>query len=40
VNLASCCVVPPDLQEFAAEKDIKIQTHNDPGIILPEKSLR
>ncbi|KAF0042241.1 hypothetical protein F2P81_005773 [Scophthalmus maximus] len=30
VNLASCCVMPPDLTTFAKEFDIQLLTHNDP----------
>ncbi|CAG5861224.1 glutamate--cysteine ligase regulatory subunit [Menidia menidia] len=30
VNLASCCVMPPDLTAFAKEFDIQLITHNDP----------
>ncbi|XP_076845793.1 glutamate--cysteine ligase regulatory subunit [Brachyhypopomus gauderio] len=29
VNLASCCVMPPDLTAFAKEFDIQLLTHND-----------
>lgn len=28
-NLASCCVMPPDLTAFAKEFDIQLLTHND-----------
>ncbi|KAG8271757.1 hypothetical protein J6590_056232 [Homalodisca vitripennis] len=30
INLASCCVVPPALQEFCKQNDIQLLTHNDP----------
>lgn len=30
VNLASCCVMPPDLTAFAKDFDIQLLTHNDP----------
>ncbi|XP_047442555.1 glutamate--cysteine ligase regulatory subunit [Mugil cephalus] len=30
VNLASCCVMPPDLTAFAKEFDIQLLTHSDP----------
>ncbi|KAM6414728.1 glutamate--cysteine ligase regulatory subunit isoform 3-T3 [Rhynochetos jubatus] len=30
VNLASCCVMPPDLTAFAKQFDIQLLTHNDP----------
>lgn len=39
INLSACCVVPPDLQEFCREHDIRILTHNDPVDILSEKEL-
>ncbi|KAH7730808.1 Protein E01A2.1 a [Aphelenchoides avenae] len=29
-NIEACCVVPPELQAFAKEKDIQLLTHNDP----------
>ncbi|XP_043937830.1 glutamate--cysteine ligase regulatory subunit isoform X1 [Protopterus annectens] len=29
VNLASCCVMPPELTAFAKEFDIQLLTHND-----------
>lgn len=35
VNLASCCVIPPDLTTFASENNIQLLTHNDPTDILP-----
>ncbi|XP_048377994.1 glutamate--cysteine ligase regulatory subunit-like [Stegostoma tigrinum] len=31
VNLASCCVIPPDLAAFANENNIQLLTHNDPA---------
>lgn len=38
VNLASCCVMPPDLTAFAKQFDIQLLTHNDPkGKVLPDK---
>jgi len=38
VNLASCCVMPPDLTAFAKQFDIQLLTHNDPkGKALPDK---
>ncbi len=39
LNLASCCVVPPDMQQFAEENGIRLVTHNDPEVILGEKRL-
>ncbi|MGH0132808.1 UNVERIFIED_CONTAM: hypothetical protein FKN15_050672 [Acipenser sinensis] len=32
VNLASCCVMPPDLTAFAKEYDIQLLTHNDSNV--------
>lgn len=29
INLATCCVVPPSLQTFCKEKDLKLLTHSD-----------
>ncbi|KAF6033719.1 GCLM [Bugula neritina] len=34
VNLASCCVMPPELVEYAQENGIQLLTHNDPQEIL------
>jgi len=34
VNLKSCCVVPPDLKEFANINNIKLLTHSDSPEIL------
>lgn len=39
VNLASCCVIPPEMQAFAKEKDIQLLTHNDPKELLPQDRL-
>lgn len=30
INLATCCVVPPTLQAFCKEHDLKLLTHSDP----------
>eukprot|EP00918_Siedleckia_nematoides_P034763 GHVU01075563.1.p1 GENE.GHVU01075563.1~~GHVU01075563.1.p1 ORF type:complete len:289 (+),score=44.68 GHVU01075563.1:49-867(+) len=30
VNLESCCVMPPELTEYAKQQDIQLLTHNDP----------
>lgn len=30
VNLEACCVIPPEMNEFAQSKDIRLLTHNDP----------
>ncbi|XP_029474093.1 glutamate--cysteine ligase regulatory subunit [Rhinatrema bivittatum] len=40
VNLASCCVMPPDLTAFAKELDIQLLTHNDPKELLSEASFQ
>ncbi|XP_058801610.1 glutamate--cysteine ligase regulatory subunit [Phymastichus coffea] len=39
INLATCCVVPPALQEFTKQNDIQLLTHSDPNPILPKESL-
>ncbi|KYN04974.1 PREDICTED: glutamate--cysteine ligase regulatory subunit [Cyphomyrmex costatus] len=39
INLATCCVVPPALQEFTKENDIQLLTHSDPCQILPQEVL-
>ncbi|CAL8143680.1 unnamed protein product [Orchesella dallaii] len=36
INLASCCVVPPELAEFCKQKSIQLLTHSDPLNVLPE----
>ncbi|XP_055905622.1 glutamate--cysteine ligase regulatory subunit isoform X2 [Eupeodes corollae] len=38
INLASCCVVPPPLQEFCTKNDIQLLTHSDPEIILNDSA--
>ncbi|XP_069783461.1 glutamate--cysteine ligase regulatory subunit-like [Narcine bancroftii] len=35
VNLASCCIIPPELTTFASENNIQLLTHNDPTDIFP-----
>ncbi|XP_038600863.1 glutamate--cysteine ligase regulatory subunit [Tachyglossus aculeatus] len=40
VNLASCCVMPPDLTAFAKEFDIQLLTHNDPKELLSETNFQ
>ncbi|KAM8703413.1 hypothetical protein ACLKA7_008089 [Drosophila subpalustris] len=35
VNLAACCVVPADLQEFCKEHELVLNTHSDPELLLP-----
>lgn len=31
INLATCCVVPPSLQAFCKDKEVKLLTHSDPS---------
>ncbi|RXM28798.1 Glutamate--cysteine ligase regulatory subunit [Acipenser ruthenus] len=40
VNLASCCVMPPDLTAFAKEYDIQLLTHNDTKELITETSFQ
>ncbi|MGH0184149.1 UNVERIFIED_CONTAM: hypothetical protein FKN15_020797 [Acipenser sinensis] len=40
VNLASCCVMPPDLTAFAKEYDIQLLTHNDSKELITETSFQ
>ncbi|KAM9384260.1 glutamate--cysteine ligase regulatory subunit [Pholidichthys leucotaenia] len=40
VNLASCCVMPPDLTAFAKEFDIQLLTHNDPKELMSTASFQ
>lgn len=40
VNLASCCVMPPDLTAFAKEFDIQLLTHNDPKDLISTTSFQ
>ncbi|CDQ68437.1 glutamate--cysteine ligase regulatory subunit [Oncorhynchus mykiss] len=40
VNLASCCVMPPDLTAFAKEFDIQLLTHNDPKELITAASFQ
>lgn len=30
INLASCCVVPPELADFCKKEGIQLLTHSDP----------
>jgi glutamate--cysteine ligase regulatory subunit len=39
INLETCCVIPPELNEFAKLKNIRLLTHNDPRDILPKDKL-
>ncbi|XP_048833175.1 glutamate--cysteine ligase regulatory subunit [Brienomyrus brachyistius] len=40
VNLASCCVMPPDLTAFAKEFNIQLLTHNDPKELISAASFQ
>lgn len=40
VNLASCCVMPKELTEYAKLADIQLQTHNDPTELMPATTLQ
>ncbi|KAM4021809.1 glutamate--cysteine ligase regulatory subunit [Anomaloglossus baeobatrachus] len=40
VNLASCCIMPPDLTAFAKQYDIQLLTHSDSKEILSEPSFQ
>ncbi|KAI4498220.1 hypothetical protein M0802_006706 [Mischocyttarus mexicanus] len=40
INLATCCVVPPALQEFSKANDVQLLTHSDPSEILPDNLLK
>lgn len=37
VNLAACCVVPAELQEFCRDHELVLNTHSDPELLLPEE---
>jgi len=39
VNLDACCVIPPELQSFAKETNIRLLTHNDPRDMLPKETV-
>ncbi|XP_063217949.1 glutamate--cysteine ligase regulatory subunit-like [Bacillus rossius redtenbacheri] len=39
INLATCCVVPPALQDFTKEHNVQLLTHSDPFEILPKAAL-
>ncbi|XP_069795396.1 glutamate--cysteine ligase regulatory subunit [Narcine bancroftii] len=40
VNLASCCVMPPELTAFAKDYDIQLLTHGDPKELIPMLSFQ
>ncbi|XP_071946876.1 glutamate--cysteine ligase regulatory subunit-like [Antedon mediterranea] len=35
LNLATCCVIPPEMKDFAKENNVQLLTHADPRNILP-----
>lgn len=39
INLKSCCVVPPSLQEFCTKNEIQLLTHSDPEEIISSETL-
>lgn len=39
INLETCCVIPPELNEFAKLKNIRLLTHNDSRDMLPTEKL-
>ncbi|XP_022207416.2 glutamate--cysteine ligase regulatory subunit [Nilaparvata lugens] len=39
ISLATCCVVPPQLQEFTNKNDVQLLTHNDPKHVLPSEAM-
>ncbi|GAU89504.1 hypothetical protein RvY_02049 [Ramazzottius varieornatus] len=40
VNLESCCVIPPELSDFAKKNNVQLLTHNDPRVMLEPDSVR
>ncbi|XP_059923463.1 glutamate--cysteine ligase regulatory subunit [Gadus macrocephalus] len=40
VNLASCCVMPPDLTAFAKDFDIQLLTHSDPKELMSSSTFQ
>ncbi|KAM7363277.1 glutamate-cysteine ligase modifier subunit [Cochliomyia hominivorax] len=38
INLANCCVVPPELKEFCTQHDIQLLTHSDPEILINDEN--
>lgn len=37
INLESCCVVPPALQEYCTKHDIQLLTHSDPEVLISDE---
>ncbi|XP_044263178.1 glutamate--cysteine ligase regulatory subunit [Tribolium madens] len=40
INLATCCVVPPTLQQFCKDNDVQLLTHSDSNDILPKNAIK
>lgn len=40
INLASCCVVPPSLNQFAKNNDVQLLTHADPPDVLSQAAVK
>ncbi|XP_064394968.1 glutamate--cysteine ligase regulatory subunit-like [Halichondria panicea] len=40
VNLAHCCTMPEDLVAFSKVHDVRLMTHNDDKVILPQAQLQ
>ncbi|XP_060536735.1 glutamate--cysteine ligase regulatory subunit [Cylas formicarius] len=40
INLATCCIVPPTLQQFCKDNDIKLLTHSDSSEILSRSTIQ
>lgn len=38
INLANCCVVPPELKEFCTQHDIQLLTHGDPEVLINDEN--
>ncbi|XP_033122548.1 glutamate--cysteine ligase regulatory subunit-like [Anneissia japonica] len=37
LNLATCCVIPPEMKEFAKHNNVQLLTHADPRNVLPSE---
>ncbi|ESN96249.1 hypothetical protein HELRODRAFT_67967, partial [Helobdella robusta] len=40
MNLANCCVIPPEMSQYAQNKEIQLLTHSDPVEILSDEALQ
>lgn len=40
VNLESCCVIPPELSDFAKKNNVQLLTHNDPRVMLDQEAVK